>query len=159
MSIESRIRSACLPAVWLLCACLSSGCTGVGSASGEGGARGDIKTIAMQVANLEAMAAFYREAFGVEFRAVDTHGILSLFGELDGITLKLVPIREAPDFENYPSHQLGLEVADVETVIGIARKYGGRQEGQLEFRERRVHAAIRDPDGNTLELDSPIRGG
>ena len=43
---------------------------------------------------MQAMVDFYSEAFGVVFRPVDTSGLPSQFGELQGITLKFVPIRE-----------------------------------------------------------------
>lgn len=113
-----------------------------------------ISSIAFRVHNLDAMLAFYAEAFQVEFHEVDTYGIRSQFGDLDGITLKFVPIRESDDFKNFPVHQPGFIVSDVEAVIAIAVKHGGRQEGQTLRADGRVQAAVRDPDGNTIELYS-----
>lgn len=101
---------------------------------------------------MDAMVDFYSEAFGARFRAVDTMGLASQFGDLGDLTLKLVPLRDGVDFEGYPSHQLGFEVADVETVIAIANRHGGRQEGEILRDGDRVHGAVRDPDGNTIEL-------
>jgi hypothetical protein len=40
----------------------------------------------------------------------------------------------------------------VKRVIAIAVPHGGRQEGELATDGGRVHAAVRDPDGDTLEL-------
>jgi catechol 2,3-dioxygenase-like lactoylglutathione lyase family enzyme len=98
------------------------------------------------------MVAFYSEAFGVRFREVDARGVRSRFGELANVTLKFVPIRQAADFEAFPIHQLGFEVRDVERVVAIAARHGGRvQDAQIRDGGR-VHAAIRDPDGNTIEL-------
>jgi catechol 2,3-dioxygenase-like lactoylglutathione lyase family enzyme len=108
----------------------------------------------MRIANMEAMLDFYSQAFGVKFREVNTFGILSQFGEVDGITLKFVPIRDEADFKNYPVHQLGFVVPDVEAVIALALQHGGREEGTLIRREGRIEAAVRDPDGNTIELYS-----
>ena len=51
-------------------------------------------SLAIRVANMEAMIGFYAEAFHVQFREVDTYGIRSQFGELNGITLKLVKFEE-----------------------------------------------------------------
>jgi catechol 2,3-dioxygenase-like lactoylglutathione lyase family enzyme len=113
-----------------------------------------LSSIAFRVYNLDAMLAFYSEAFQVEFQEVDTYGIRSQFGDVDGITLKFVPIRESDDFKKFPVHQPGFIVPDVEAVITIAIKHGGRQEGQTLRAEGRVQAAIRDPDGNTIELYS-----
>jgi catechol 2,3-dioxygenase-like lactoylglutathione lyase family enzyme len=113
-----------------------------------------ISSIAMRVANLEAMLNFYSQAFGVKFHEVDTYGIHSQFGELDGITLKFVPIRDEADFKNFPVHQLGFTVADVEAVIALALQHGGREEGKVIRKGERTEAAVRDPDGNTIELYS-----
>lgn len=114
----------------------------------------NLSSIAIRVSNVEAMIAFYSEAFHVQFREVDTYGIRSQFGEMDGITLKLVPIRDEADFKGYPVHQPGFVVPDVEAVIDLALKYGGRQEGRTLQVEGKIQAAIRDPDGNTIELYS-----
>ena len=113
-----------------------------------------LSSIAFRVYNMDAMLAFYSEAFGAEFKEVDTYGIRSHFGDVDGITLKFVPIRDSDDFKNFPIHQPGFIVPDVEAVIAIAIKHGGRQEGQTLRAEGKTQAAVRDPDGNTIELYS-----
>jgi catechol 2,3-dioxygenase-like lactoylglutathione lyase family enzyme len=113
-----------------------------------------LTSIAFRVANMEAMLAFYSKAFQIEFREEDTYGIRSQFGEMDGITLKFVPIRDNADFENFPVHQPGFRVADVEAVVNLALQYGGRQEGQILRSGAKTQAAVRDPDGNTIELYS-----
>ena len=113
-----------------------------------------ISSIAFRVYNLEAMLSFYAEAFQVQFREVNTYGIRSQFGEMNGITLKFVPIRENEDFAGFPIHQPGFVVPDVEAVIALALKHGGRQEGKVIQNGGIKQAAIRDPDGNTIELYS-----
>lgn len=113
-----------------------------------------LSSLAIRVANVEAMIAFYSEAFHVEFREVNTYGMRSQFGEMGNITLKLVPIRDAADFTGYPVHQPGFIVEDVEAVIALALKYGGRQEGKTIQVGGKLQAAVRDPDGNTIELYS-----
>lgn len=111
-----------------------------------------LTTVALRVHRMEAMVAFYEEAFGARFREVDTSGLRSQFGEFAGITLKLVPLRDSVDFEDYPSHQLGFEVPNVEAVIMMAIEHGGRQEGELIRDGKWIRGAVRDPDGNTIEL-------
>ena len=113
-----------------------------------------ISSIAFRVCNVEAMLNFYSEAFQVQFREVDTYGIRSQFGEMNGITLKFVPIRDDTDFKGFPVHQPGFVVKDVEAVVALAVKHGGRQEGQTIRRNGKLQAAVRDPDGNTIELYS-----
>lgn len=119
-------------------------------------ARARLTTVAYRVHRMPAMLAFYREAFGIEFREVDIGGGLrSQFGELGGLTLKFVPIRDTVDFESFPIHQLGFEVPEVEAVLVAARKHGGQVQDAPRRQDGRVHAAVRDPDGNTLELYGP----
>ncbi len=113
-----------------------------------------LNILAFRVANMEAMIAFYSQAFGIQFREVDTYSIRSQFGELDGMTLKFVPIRDEVDFMTFPIHQPGFQVEDVEEVVRLAILYGGRQEGQIIRSEGSAQAAVRDPDGNTIELYS-----
>ena len=113
-----------------------------------------LSSIAIRVSHLEAMLAFYSEAFQVDFQEVDTYGIRSQFGEVGGVMLKFVPIRDDADFKGYPIHQPGFVVPDVEAVVDLALKHGGRQEGQTLQANGRVQAAVRDPDGNTIELYS-----
>ena len=113
-----------------------------------------ISSIALRVYNMDAMLAFYSEAFNIQFREVDTYGIRSQFGDMDGVTLKFVPIRDSDDFKSFPIHQPGFVVEDVEAVVALARQHGGRQEGRTLRVEGKVQAAVRDPDGNTIELYS-----
>ena len=113
-----------------------------------------LSSVAIRVHKLEPMVKFYSLAFGVQFHPVDTFGIPSQFGEVHGITLKFVPIRDAVDFEGYPLHQLGFNVQDVEAVIRLAEEHGGRVESEIQRHGGRVYAVVRDPDGNTIELYS-----
>lgn len=113
-----------------------------------------ISSVALRVANMQAMLKFYSQAFGVKFYEVETYGIRSQFGEVNGITLKFVPIRDEADFKNYPIHQLGFVVSDVEAVIALALQHGGREEGKVIRNAGKAQAAVRDPDGNTIELYS-----
>lgn len=113
-----------------------------------------LKTIAVQVHNMDAMVAFYAEAFGAEFRPVDTMGLASQFGRVDDLLLKFVPLRQTADFDGFPSHQLGFEVDDVDAVIELATAHGGRAEGEVRRDGDAVQGALRDPDGNTLEVYS-----
>jgi catechol 2,3-dioxygenase-like lactoylglutathione lyase family enzyme len=83
---------------------------------------GRISSVAVRVHRIAEAEAFYAEAFGVRFRDVDLGGLCCRFGDLGAVTSKLVPLRDASDFEGYPVHQIG---------------------------------AVRDPDGNTIEIYGP----
>jgi catechol 2,3-dioxygenase-like lactoylglutathione lyase family enzyme len=111
-----------------------------------------LSSAAFRVHHEEAMLAFYGEAFAVQFRVVETRGFRSRFGELANVTLKFVPIRDQPDHEGFPIHQLGFEVPDVARVVEVAVRHGGRALDPPARSGDRVVAAVRDPDGNTIEL-------
>src|SRR5215211_3544298 len=112
-----------------------------------------ISSIAFRVYNMNAMLAFYSEAFNVQFQEVDTYGIRSQFGDLDGITLKFVPLRESDDFKNFPTHQPGFVVSDVEAVIAIASSMAAARKGRPYAQTAGSRQpSLRDPDGNTIEL-------
>jgi predicted enzyme related to lactoylglutathione lyase len=100
------------------------------------------------------MVAFYSEAFDAHFDEVDVGGLRCWFGELPGgLLLKLVPIRDGVDFTGFPLHQPGFAVADITRVIECAVRHGGRvQDAVRQTAEGGTQAAIRDPDGNTIEL-------
>lgn len=125
----------------------------------DGSVAASLTSVALRVSRMEAMEAFYREAFGARFRSVQTSGLASRFGEVGGLTLKLVPLREAPDFAGYPVHQLGFVVDDLDRVIQSALRHGGDVESEgRQVGGGRV-AAVRDPDGNTLEVVQRRGGG
>lgn len=114
-----------------------------------------LTSIAIRAHNIEAMRAFYTEAFGGLFNQVDLGGGLQCyFGQVLGITIKLVPLRDSADFESFPLHQLGFVVDDVQKVIEIAKKHGGREEGEVTNQNGQCLGAARDPDGNSIELMS-----
>jgi len=104
---------------------------------------------------MTAMVAFYTDAFGARFRQVDARGIRSQFGQIGSLTIKFVPIRDRADFEGFPVHHPGFEVPEVARVIAAAERHGGRVENAPERQGGRVQAAVRDPDGNTIEVYRP----
>jgi len=111
-----------------------------------------VHSVAIKCHDLDKMLAFYTDAFGGDFRAVDAGGMTCHFGRVAGVTLKLVPGRDSADFEGYPSHQLGLQVRNIAAVVRAAERHGGRQEGDVARSADGAHGCVRDPDGNTIEL-------
>jgi catechol 2,3-dioxygenase-like lactoylglutathione lyase family enzyme len=111
-----------------------------------------LTSLAFRVHHMAQMEAFYAEAFGFVFRDEQTGTLTSRFGRAGELTIKLVPIRQATDFVDFPVHQPGFEVPDVDRVIAIVEKHGGvllqppTREGGF------ITASVRDPDGNTVEL-------
>lgn len=117
-----------------------------------------VTTVAFRAFHMDAMKAFYSEALGAKFRLVDTAGLASQFGRVGDLEIKLVPLRQSDDFEGFPTVQIGLKVDDLAEVIALAEKHGGRSEGEIRILGDQLHAAVRDPDGNTIELYQNRKG-
>ena len=150
-------RSACY-ALTILCLTMFTACAFIDKQPSTGELQRiqpSITSAALRVHNLEAMLGFYSQAFGITFHKVETSGVTSHLGDLDGITIKLVPIRESANFVDFPEVQFGMMVPDIAAVVAVADSYGGRQEGSLLVKKDLLHGAIRDPDGNTIELLQP----
>lgn len=113
-----------------------------------------LASVAIRVADLEAMTAFYRSVFGVAFQDAEIEGRAYRTGRLGAVEVKLVPIRDAPDFEGFGVVQIGFTVPDVEAAAARAVALGGRRlDGAVRDADGTIlHAAVRDPDGNTVEL-------
>jgi catechol 2,3-dioxygenase-like lactoylglutathione lyase family enzyme len=111
-----------------------------------------LETIALRVNRMDAMVAFYTEAFGARFRQVPAGGMTMQYGVVAGVTFKFMPIRPGVDFEGATIHQLGFDVTSVEHVLSAARRNGGRLEGDVTSDQRMIRGTVRDPDGNTIEL-------
>ena len=115
-----------------------------------------LESVAIKCAELDKMLEFYTRAFGGEFKAVDIGGMTCHFGQVAGLTFKLVPGRESTEFKEYPHHQLGFEVDDIDAVITIAKECGGTLESEKVTQGDVTTGSVRDPDGNTLELSQRV---
>jgi len=113
-----------------------------------------LMSVAIRVYRMEAMVDFYQEAFGVIFAPGRVGDLEVQFGFLGDVLLKLVPLASEQEADEFPVHQLGFEVEDLDAVLELALKYGGSILQEPVSRMHQWHAAIRDPDGNSLEVYS-----
>lgn len=112
-----------------------------------------LQSIAIRVHDLPAMCRFYAGVLGATFSEVEiAPGLLAQFGRAGPLLIKLVPLRDAQDFEGFPVTQLGFAAADPVACRSRALELGGRAEGQPAGDGASYHCAVRDPDGNTLEI-------
>lgn len=113
-----------------------------------------VAQISLRACKVAEMTSFYMATFDAEFRAQESGGLNCLVADLGHVQLKLVPLRDETNFDGYPLHQLGFEVPDVEDAVSTALRWGGRLESEVVRANGRLHACVRDPDGNTIELFS-----
>lgn len=115
-----------------------------------------LSSIAIRAASITAMRDFYTEAFGFRFAPATLGPLHCWFGEHDGLTLKLVPLRDSANFGDFPVHQLGFAVADIDAAIALALAHGGSVQDSPTLTDNRHQASIRDPDGNTIEICATV---
>lgn len=114
----------------------------------------ELSGFTIAVHHFDAMRAFYAAIFREEWEEVElAPGIRILRMSLAGMTIQLCAASvagvTAADFR----HQLRFTVADLQAAIATGLAHGGQLHSEpVETADMRF-AALRDPDGNTLELE------
>ena len=111
--------------------------------------------LTLAVHNFAAMRDFYAALLGLTWEETQLAArVVILQGELAGLTLQLCPASvagvAAADFR----HQLRFTVPDLDAALAAGIANGGEQYGELQETESSRLIALRDPDGNTLELEA-----
>jgi catechol 2,3-dioxygenase-like lactoylglutathione lyase family enzyme len=91
------------------------------------------------------MVAFYNAAFGCDLQPFSAYGATLYRGTIGGIPLVICPNEIAGTEGGQGKYQLCLAVADIAAVMRAGQVAGGSAAGD---------SALRDPDGNTIELES-----
>ena len=108
--------------------------------------------VTIAVDQLQPMADFYSEVFGAML-SPQAFGAATLYsGTMAGLSLQLCPKEVAGVEARQNIHQLRFTVPDVAATIAAVVAAGGRQEGEPASVRGTLHAAIRDPEGNSIEL-------
>ncbi len=106
----------------------------------------------LAVTRSEEMAAFYNQVFVAGLERIES-GSLTLFrGTLAGIPLLLCPAEIAGIDAKQNRLQLRFEVEDLQSVLRAAVENGGELLGEPDDGDGEVRAAVRDPDGNSIEF-------
>jgi predicted enzyme related to lactoylglutathione lyase len=119
-----------------------------------------ITRITLVANNLPAMLKFYNTVFETKLEptAAFGAGAPALYqGRLAGVNLLLCPNEIAKVKAEQNRHQLRLSVSDLAETLKRVRNAGGTVDGQITEAAGERLVAVRDPDGNTIELTQPIR--
>ena len=107
----------------------------------------------LAVHDFDAMREFYAAVCGIEWVELElAPGMSILRAELAGLTIQLCPASVAGVTAGDFRHQLRFTVGDLAVAIVAAEAKGGQLHGERVETETMRHVALRDPDGNTLEL-------
>jgi predicted enzyme related to lactoylglutathione lyase len=117
-----------------------------------------IVTIVLEVADLEASARLYREAFGVTLKPIEDHaggdrwsrGRHAAFSWTDGAFLHFA-LYEAKDGPTRNA-QIAIEVDDIDAAYEQARNAGAELVHEPRSQPWGKSARFRDPDANVVEL-------
>ncbi|MEZ0229836.1 MAG: VOC family protein [Planctomycetota bacterium] len=102
-----------------------------------------LAAITIAVTDMDRMARFYREVLGLELRLRRMGPFELITANLNGLELQLCPREVAGITAEQNRHQLRFVVPDVERALRAAKEAHGTL---ME------HNAVRDPDGNSIEL-------
>ena len=108
--------------------------------------------IAIAASNVKAMVHFYEHVFDANFQSIKTEHATFYAGQIAGIALTLIPNTVAQVKAEQNRQQLSFVVADLEQVLALSEKAGGKNLIDLIDTPEGKQAAVTDPDGNTIEF-------
>ena len=111
-----------------------------------------ISRVTLATTNMTAMTRFYNEVFAAGLRRTVVGGAVMELGTLAGVELLLCPNEIARVDAALNRHMFRIAVDDVASVLERVRRAGGTVDAPPALIDGRRLAAVRDPDGNTIEL-------
>lgn len=111
-----------------------------------------IDKITMAVGDMDAMRHFYASTFGIQFHPFTLAERELFTGQLGEMEFMLCPKDLAGVDANINTVQIRLVIDDVETAYHTGLNSGGSNLSGVQEIEGRLHASLRDPDGNSLEI-------
>lgn len=105
---------------------------------------------------MSAMVDFYQSVFQAEFQPVEAYGAMLFRGKIAGLDVLLCPQEVAGIHADQNRFQLKFEVPDIHHTINLALTNGGSLLNAPVENDGSKAAAVRDPDGNSIEFEQPI---
>jgi catechol 2,3-dioxygenase-like lactoylglutathione lyase family enzyme len=111
-----------------------------------------ITRVTLAATNVAAMTRFYNVVFDARLRDAVVGGVTMQRGTLAGLELLLCPNDVAKVDAALNRHMLRIEVNDLDRFVARVRDNGGTVDAPPALSDGIRVMAIRDPDGNTIEL-------
>jgi len=112
-----------------------------------------LKGLTLAVVRMSAMVDFYQSVFQAEFQPVEAYGAMLFRGKIAGLDLLLYPQEVAGIHVDQNRFLLKFEVPDINHIINLALTNGGSLINAPADSEGTKAAAVRDPDGNSIEFE------
>lgn len=108
--------------------------------------------VTVATTRMTAMMRFYNEVFHARMKEVDIGGVTMQMGQVAGVELLLCPNDVSQVKADLNRHMLRVRVGDFDDVLKRVRGNGGTVDAAPVMMSGERIVAIRDPDGNTIEL-------
>jgi predicted enzyme related to lactoylglutathione lyase len=115
-----------------------------------------LKGMTVAVVRLPAMVDFYQSVFQAEFQPVEAYGAMMFRGRIAGLDVLLYPQELAGIHAEQNRFLLKFQVRDIHHTLDLALTNGGSLLNAPTENDGAKTAAVRDPDGNSLEFEQPV---
>jgi predicted enzyme related to lactoylglutathione lyase len=115
-----------------------------------------LKGVTLAVVRMSAMVDFYTSVFQIEFQPVEAYGAMLFRGNIAGLDMLLYPQELAGIHTDQNRFLLKFAVSDIQHTLNLALTNGGSLINAAVENEGKKSAAVRDPDGNSIEFEQPI---
>jgi predicted enzyme related to lactoylglutathione lyase len=109
--------------------------------------------ITLAVNKMAPMVDFYQSVFGMNLHPIDVSGVTLFHGKLSGVDVMLCPHEIAGINAEQNRHQLKFQVSNLSHAVNLALGNGGSLLNSVTETEGKFAAAVRDPDGNSIEFE------
>lgn len=111
-----------------------------------------ISKVTIAVRSMSSMVPFYSKVLGLEFSEIPLDGF-SLFTCIhEGVQVLLCPRDIAGITAEENTIQLEFEIKNLDEKVALAKKFRGSVISDIQEDDQCKTVALRDPDGNSLEL-------
>jgi catechol 2,3-dioxygenase-like lactoylglutathione lyase family enzyme len=108
--------------------------------------------VTVATTRMPAMVRFYNEVFHARMKETDIGGVVMHIGYVAGVELLLCPNDISKVKADLNRHMLRVRVGDFDDVLKRVRGNGGTVDAAPVMMSGERIVAIRDPDGNTIEI-------
>jgi len=108
--------------------------------------------ITVATTRMSAMVRFYNDVFHARMKEVDVGGVTMQLGNVAGIEILLCPNDVSKVKADLNRHMLRVRVGDFDAALKRVRGSGGTVDATPVLMSGERVVAVRDPDGNTIEL-------
>ena len=109
-----------------------------------------IEGLTIAITNMKQMLDFYSNVFNVKFEAKKMYGTTLYTGVWGGLNLLFCPAEIAGNTAIQNRHQFDITVPDLQSIIGLATKHGGKLMGEIAEDRHSRSIGIYDPDNNSI---------